>query len=85
MSVFSKNFTKYRLAQGFTQCELAIQLCKTQGAIGHYEKGRREPRPSEIRAWERILPDFCRFDIMPEVFGKTPDEGLKVWNRVHGQ
>jgi len=84
MNVFPENFRRYRLSQGMTQQQLADRLGKSQQAIGAYENGWRTPPAADIRAWEKKIPDFCRFDIMPEVFGKTPDEGWKVWNRVHG-
>ena len=85
MSVFSKNFRKYRLSQGLTQQQLAEKMGKSQGCITNYENDWREPKAEEVRAFEKILPDWSRFDIMPDAFGKDPYEGLKVWERVHSQ
>ena len=85
MSVFSQNLRKWRLSQGLTQRQLADKLERTQQAITNYENDWREPSAEEVRAWEKILPNWSRFDIMPEAFGKDPYEGLKVWERVHSQ
>lgn len=36
------NIKQFRIQQGLTQAELASALDLTQGAISHYESGRRE-------------------------------------------
>lgn len=44
------NLKKFREKAGITQAQLAEKVGMTQGAIAHYENGRRKPGLSECRA-----------------------------------
>lgn len=43
------NLKQIRESAGMTQAELASAIGMTQGAIGHYESGRRTPGLAECR------------------------------------
>ncbi|SDS02610.1 putative transcriptional regulator [Halopseudomonas litoralis] len=63
--------TKARKKAGLTQRELASRLGLTQGAIAHYEAGRRVPRLDDCR---RIVAAFNEHGLacnLEEVFPET--------------
>jgi len=43
------NLKKYREEVGLTQAQLAQTIGRTQGAVAHYEAGRRQPGLHECR------------------------------------
>jgi putative transcriptional regulator len=59
------NLKQIREAAGITQADLAEAIGMTQGAIGHYESGRRTPGVRECRlilAALRKRKVKCTFD-----------------------
>ena len=59
MSVFKNRLRALRLAEGYTQDELADALGFSRSSIGMYEQGRREPNFETIE----ILADFFNVDV----------------------
>ncbi|MNR47398.1 helix-turn-helix protein [compost metagenome] len=61
-----------RTAAKITQQELAEKLGLTQAAIGHYEKGRRQPKLAEARRLVAALNKLGAECTLEEVF--PPEE-----------
>lgn len=66
------NLKKYREAAGATQSGLADLVGMTQGAIAHYENGRRKPGLAECR---QIVDALTRLGVcctLDQVFPADP-------------
>lgn len=67
-----------RTAANITQQQLAEKLGRTQAAIGHYEKGRREPRLNEARRLVTALNRLGAVCTLDEVFPPEEEEGAQA-------
>lgn len=67
-----KGLRAIRTAAQITQQQLAEKLSLTQAAIGHYEKGRRQPKLAEARRLVTVLNELGAECTLDEVF---PPEG----------
>ncbi len=50
-----KTIRQLREAAGLTQLELAFQLGCTSSAVYNWERGRNEPKASQLRAMARVF------------------------------
>lgn len=66
------NLRQIREAAGITQAELAAAIGMTQGAIGHYESGRRTPGLSECRSILAVLQKRNVHCTLDQVFPAEP-------------
>lgn len=67
-----------RTAAKITQQKLGEKLGLTQAAIGHYEKGRREPKLSEARRLVTALNRLGAACTLDEVFPPEEEEGAQA-------
>jgi transcriptional regulator with XRE-family HTH domain len=66
-SRFAERLRELRTAAGLSQTELAEKAGMTQGAVGHLERGTREPQWASVVALADALGVSC------EAFRKPPD------------
>lgn len=62
------NLRKFREKAKVTQAALAELVCMTQGAIAHYENGRRTPGLNEARVLVAALNSLGTACTLDEVF-----------------
>lgn len=58
----------FRQQSGLTQSEMANAVGITQGALGHYEQGRRKPSLAMARKLVRVLNEFGGNVTIDDVF-----------------
>lgn len=70
------NLKKFREVAGLTQAQLAQTIGLTQGAIAHYEAGRRQPGLHECRLMLSALNSrgaACSLDELFPAVSPTPE------------
>lgn len=67
-----------RTAAKITQQQLAEELGLTQAAIGHYEKGRRQPKLAEARRLVAALNKLGAECTLEGVFPPEQEEGAQA-------
>ncbi|SEJ63506.1 putative transcriptional regulator [Azotobacter beijerinckii] len=67
-----------RTAARITQQQLAAKLGITQAAIGHYEKGRRQPKLTEARRLVAALNELGAACTLEEVFPPEAEEDAQA-------